>query len=145
MLNTGCVLQKRTIFYDICALVATMFRATLPDVFTAVESFRSKLVTPFCRVGKGRTRARTHTHARTMYTSKVSLLLLLLLLLCDTVEKPGKRYGSYVHLLHLWIPQSWTWVQFSKYNPIQSIKSITYSNPIHNDDVNADPNPIQSI
>jgi len=30
-------------------------------------------------------------------------------------------------------------------NPIQSIKSVTQSNPIHNDDLNADPNPIQSI
>ena len=41
--------------------------------------------------------------------------------------------------------QSWTWVQLSKSNPIQSINSVTQSNPIHNDDLNADPNPIQSI
>jgi len=30
-------------------------------------------------------------------------------------------------------------------NPIQSINSVTQSNPIHNDDLNADPYPIQSI
>jgi len=30
-------------------------------------------------------------------------------------------------------------------NPIQSINFVTQSNPIHDDDVNADPHPIQSI
>jgi len=54
-------------------------------------------------------------------------------------------YYSSVVTISLCLSQSWTWVQFSKSNPIQSINSVTQSNPIHNDDLNADPNPIQSI